>query len=113
MNTLAPIDLAMVQNNVLDFGCKLGIFSTMVGSLPVFPGIIAALRNLKRFALQGDRVLLAVRGSELKFHRWPREKMPRAFFKMSRSSRSNSFSRLTWRITSFWGVWWSLLGNAC
>ena len=48
----------------------------MLGHLPVFPGIIAALRDLKRLAEQGDRVLLAVLRNELKLHSWPREKMP-------------------------------------
>src|SRR6266516_6867805 len=81
MDARTPIDLAMVQKNLLDFGCKLGIFSTVVGSLPAFPGIIAALRNLQRFAQQRDRVLLALLGNELKFHSWPREKMPIAFLR--------------------------------
>src|SRR5713226_1665818 len=93
MDTRTSIDLAMIQKNLLDFGCKLGIFSTVLGSLPAFPGIIAALGNLKRFAEQRDRVLLAVLCNELKFHTWPREKMPIAFFRMSRSCRSRSFSR--------------------
>jgi hypothetical protein len=50
MDTRAPIDVAMIQKNVLDFGCKLGIFSTVLRGLPAFPGVIAALGNLKRFA---------------------------------------------------------------
>jgi hypothetical protein len=40
----------------------------MLGNLPVFPGIIAALRDLKRLAEQGDRVLVALLGNELKLY---------------------------------------------
>src|SRR5436305_15244734 len=83
MDARTPIDLAMVQKNLLDFGCKLGIFSTVLGSLPATPSIIAALRNLQRFAEQRDRVLLALLGNELKFHSWPREKMPIASDRIS------------------------------
>src|SRR6266568_1123840 len=72
----------------------------MLGHLPVFPGRIAALRDLKRLAEQGDRELLAVLSNELKLHSWPREKMPIAFFSTSRSCRSNSFSRFRWRISA-------------
>src|SRR6266516_2406170 len=103
MDARTPIDLAMVQKNLLDFGCKLGIFSTVLGSLPTFPGIIAALRNLQREASQGDRVLLALLDNELKFHSWPREKLPIAFFKLSRSCRRRSFSRFSCRISSSCG----------
>ncbi len=77
----------MIQKNVLDFGGKLGIFSTMLGGLPTLPAIIAALGNLKREAVQGDRVLLALLCDELKLRSWPREKMRDAlFFKNSNLS---------------------------
>ena len=76
----APIDLTVVQKNLLDFGCKPGIFSTMLGSLPAFPSIVAAFGDLKREAEQRDRVLLALLGDELKFHSWPREKLRDALF---------------------------------
>ena len=54
VNARTPIDLAMIQKDLLNFGCKLGIFSAMSGSLPAFPGIIATLRDLKREASQRD-----------------------------------------------------------
>src|SRR5713226_1709666 len=104
MDARTPIDLAMVQKNLLDFSCKLGIFSTVLGSLPATPSIIAAFGNLKREASQGDRVLLALFSHILKFHSWPREKMPIAFFKISRSCRRRSFSRFHCRISSSCGV---------
>jgi len=76
MDAWTPIKLSMIQKNLLNFGCKPGIFSTVLGSLSVFPGIIATLGNLQRFAEEGDRVLLPLFCDELKFHTWPREKMP-------------------------------------
>jgi hypothetical protein len=51
----------------------------MLGNLPVFPGIIAALRDLKRLAEQLDRVLVTVFCNELKLYSWLREKMPITF----------------------------------
>jgi hypothetical protein len=93
VNAWTAVDLAVFQENLLDCGGKLGIFWAMLGNLPVFPGIIATLGNLKRLAEQGDRVLVAVLCNELKLQSWPREKMPIAFFRMSRSCRSRSFSR--------------------
>jgi hypothetical protein len=51
----------------------------MLGNLSVFPGRIAALRELKRLAEQRDRVPVALLCHELKLYSWPREKMPIAF----------------------------------
>jgi succinate dehydrogenase flavin-adding protein (antitoxin of CptAB toxin-antitoxin module) len=65
----------------------------MLGDLPVFPGILTTLRDFKRLAEQGDRVLLALFCNELKFHNWLSEKMTRAFFNIARSWRKISFSR--------------------
>jgi hypothetical protein len=47
--------------------------------------IIAALGNLKSLAQERDRVLVRMLCNELKFYSWLREKMPIAFFKISRS----------------------------
>ena len=76
----------------------------MLAYFPLAPGIIAADRNLQRLAQQCDCVLLTVLSDELKLHSWPREKMPIAFFKISRSCRRRSFSRFKWRISSSCGV---------
>ena len=93
MDPWTAVDLAMLQVEVLNFGGKLGIFSAVLGNLPVFPGVIAALGNRQRLAKQRERVLVALLCDELELQRWPREKMPIAFFKLSRSCRSRSFSR--------------------
>jgi len=100
MNPWTPVKLAMILENLLDTSCKPGILSAVLGGFPVFPAVIASLRNLKRLAEQRDRVLVLVLCDELKFYSWLREKMPIAFFRMSRSCRSNSFSRFKWRISS-------------
>src|SRR2546426_2906710 len=98
MNAWAAVDLAMLPENLLDFSGKGGIFSAMLRHFAVFPGRIAALGNLKRLAEHRDQVFVTMLGNELELHSWPREKMPLAFFPMSRSGRSNSFSRFQWRI---------------
>src|SRR5262249_46744088 len=100
MNAWASIDLPVIQKNLLNFGCKPGIFSAMLGNLSVLPRIIAALGDLKGLAEQCDRVFVSVLCNELEFQIWLREKMPIAFFKISRSCRRRSFSRFNWRISS-------------
>ena len=100
MNARAAVDLAVLQEDLLDDGFEPGIFSLVLAHFPLAPGIIAADRNLQSLAQQRDGVLLAVLGNELELHTWPREKMPIAFFSMSRSCRSRSFSRFKWRISS-------------
>src|SRR5437867_974680 len=83
VNAWTAVDLAMVQENLLDFGCKLGIFSAMLAHRAVFPGIIAALGNLQCLAEQRDRIFVAVLCHELKLHSWLREKMPIASDRIS------------------------------
>jgi hypothetical protein len=36
VNARTAVNLAVFPKNLWDFGCKLGIFSAMLGSLPVF-----------------------------------------------------------------------------
>ena len=85
MNARAVIDLAMLQEALLDVGAQTGIFSAMLDRLSAFPGIIVTLGDLERLAEHRDRVLLAVLSYEWKAQSWPREKMPSAFFRISRS----------------------------
>src|SRR5260221_13078920 len=89
----AAVDLTMVQKNVLDFGRKLGIFSALGAHRAVSPGVIATDRNIERLAQEGHRILLTVLGNKLESHPWARGKMPIAFFRLSRSCRTNSCSR--------------------
>jgi len=71
----------------------------MLARPSAFPGIIATLGDRERLAEHGDRVLLAVLGNEWEAQSWLREKMPSAFFRMSRSWRSVSTSRFN-RLTA-------------
>ena len=67
MNAWTPIDLAVIQEDLLNFGGEPGIFSAMLGSFPIFPAVIATLRNLKRLTKQGNRILMLVFFDKLKF----------------------------------------------
>jgi hypothetical protein len=67
MNARAAIDLAMLQEELLDLSTQAGIFSAMLAWLSAMlawlsaaPGIIAALRDLQRLAEHGDWVVVAV-----------------------------------------------------
>src|SRR5579859_1020937 len=65
----------------------------MLARLAAFPGIIATLGDLERLAEHRDRVVVVLLGNERKTQSWLREKMPSAFFRMSRSWRRISTSR--------------------
>ena len=93
VNAWASINPTILLKKLLDLGGEAGIFSAVLARLTVQPGVIATLGNLKRLAEDTDGILLAVLRNERKGQSWLREKMPRAFFSMSRSCRSNSFSR--------------------
>jgi hypothetical protein len=83
MNPRTPIDLTMIQEDLLNVGGQAGIFSAMVARLSVLPGIVAADRDLKRLAEHRNRVLVAVLSNERKDQGWVREKMPSASDKIS------------------------------
>jgi hypothetical protein len=67
VNAWTPIELAMLQKDLLNFGCKSGIFSAMLAGLSVLPPIIATFRNVECGAENRYWVLLFVFGDELKF----------------------------------------------
>ena len=50
VNAWTAVDLAMLQKNLLDVGCELGIFSAMLARRAASPGIIATDGDLKRLA---------------------------------------------------------------
>ena len=56
MNARAAIDLAILQEDLLDVGAQKGIFSAMLTWLSAFPGIIATLGDLERLAEHRGRV---------------------------------------------------------
>jgi hypothetical protein len=69
----------MREKNVLDFCCKLGIFSALRVDWALSPGVIAAHRNVEHLAEQRHCILLTVLCNKLESHPWMREKMPIAF----------------------------------
>src|SRR5258708_37488688 len=71
VNTWTPINLAIVQENRLDFGRKPSIFSLVSADGPFAPGIIATHRNLKNLAHQRDRIFVLMFGHKLVLHPWP------------------------------------------
>lgn len=100
MDTRATIDVTVLLVDLLDQGGYSGIFSLMWTGLALFPGIIAALGNFQRLAEKLNRIMVTLLCDELKFYARLREKMPIAFFNMSRSCRKSSFSRFKWRFSS-------------
>jgi hypothetical protein len=66
VNARAPLDLAMVQEDLLDVGAQSGSFSALLANLPASPGILAAFGDLEGLAEHRDRVLLAVLCNERK-----------------------------------------------
>ena len=100
MNARTAIDLTMLQKDLLDIGRQTGIFSAMLARLSAFPGKIATLGDLERLAEHRDRVVVVVLGNKRKAQSWLREKMPSAFFRMSRSWRRVSTSRFKRLISS-------------
>ena len=60
VNAWAPIDLAMFQEDLLDFGRKPGIFSLVFTDFPLAPGIIPTYRDVECLAEQRDGIVLAV-----------------------------------------------------
>lgn len=64
------------------------------------PGILAADGDRQRLTHDPHRERAAVAGDERILHGWPREKMPSAFFKISRSCVSRSSARFKRRFSS-------------
>src|SRR6266516_140903 len=71
---------------------------------PPQPGIKPTHRHFQDAAHRLDRILLLMRSNKLVLHRDSREKMLTPFFKMSRSCRVTSSSRLSRRSSSSWAV---------
>jgi hypothetical protein len=66
MNTWTPIDLTVIQKDLLDEGFQSGILSLVLARLAVTPSIVATFGDLKRLAEQPDRVLLTMLCNERK-----------------------------------------------
>ena len=100
MKTRASIHLAIGLKGSLNFIGNLGIFSAMLTWKTFAPSVIATYRNFEYPTHTRESILILMIGNESVPYCWPREKMPTAFFRISRSCLSSSFSRLSRRSSS-------------
>jgi hypothetical protein len=83
MDTRAPVDMAMLLEDLLNQSRNSGIFSRLCTRLTVFPGVAAALGNVQGLAEQLNRILLTLLCDELILYARLREKMPIASDRIS------------------------------
>lgn len=102
MHPWTAIDPSVGLESGLDSFGQVGIFSTMSAGHPLAPGVVPTHRHLQHSAHRRNGILMPMLCNELVAHCGPREKMPSAFFKISRSCLTISSSRLRRRISSSW-----------
>src|SRR5213080_769340 len=112
MNPWAPIDLPTGMVDLLNMLCELAIFLAMLTHWTLLPGVVATQRDTQCATEHADRILLSILLNDLVPHNWPCEKMDTVFFRISRSCRVLSSSRLSRRFSSSNAVWCPLPGNA-
>src|SRR6266699_5144072 len=100
MNTWTPIHLSTRVIDCLNVFCKLVVFPLMLTHRTFHPRIVAAQRDTKRFTEHTDRIVLSILFHDLVPHSWPCEKILTVFFRISRSWRVLSSSRLRRRFSS-------------
>lgn len=100
MHTGTPIHLPVLVKDPVDLFGQVAIFSLVGTRFSGAPLIIPTDTDSKRSAQRADRILLAVLGDEWITQSWLREKMAKAFFRMSRSCLVTSNSRFIRRISS-------------
>lgn len=83
--TYPPIHLSTGLECRFDLLRKFGIFSAMVAGFAFVPGVEPAHRHLQHLTHHRYRILLLVISNELIPYSRLREKMPSAFFTLSRS----------------------------
>ena len=100
----APIHPTIGLENDLHLVSEFGIFPAVLARRALAPGIVPADRHIEHSAHQRDGILVPVFPNELVSHALSREKMPTAFFRISRSCLTISNSRLRRRTSSSWSV---------
>lgn len=85
MHARTAIDLPVFVKDARDLFGQFAIFPLVGAGLVLTPFIVAAHTHSQRSAQCRDRILLAVLGNERITQGWLREKVAKAFFKMSRS----------------------------
>ena len=86
------------------FFSELSIFSAMLAGFSFTPSIESAHGYFQHVTHHRHWILSVVISDKLILHSWLREKMLPAFFKMSRSCRTRSNSRLSWWFSSSSGI---------
>jgi hypothetical protein len=104
MNTRAAITPAAVAMHTNDFGYQKAIDRNPAALRPRAPSVIAGRRDTKDRAHLAHRVIVAAIFDEAESHVRVPAKIAIDFFKMSRSIRSRSFSRLSWAISEAWSA---------
>src|SRR5947208_3411915 len=104
MDTRAAIHSTIGLEHCLHLFCQLGIFSAVLAGRALTPGIVPTHRYRQHTAHDRHRILVPMLRNELVFHCLSREKMPMAFFTMSRSCFTVSNSRFSRRTSSSWAV---------
>src|SRR5579875_1957585 len=91
---------------------QLCISLRMVTYWTLAPIVIAAHGHFQGFTQQTHRIFSSMRLDNLIPHCWSRVKIPRVFFRISRSFCTRSNSRFRRRISSSCSVWCPLPGKA-
>ena len=102
----------MSVENGFDANSQALVINSSLALRPVAPVVIAATRHRKSMAHLLNTPESAVLVYEFEYLFGSSEKMATAFFRMSRSCRRRSFSRLRRRSSSSSGLRWPLPGNA-
>src|SRR5712691_30072 len=103
VETRTAISALMSTKPLSKLFCELGIFSRVLADRALQPGVIATLVYSEHTAHDHNRKFLLILFNELISHLDSREKMPTAFFNISRSCRKSSFSRFRRRFSS--SIW--------
>src|SRR2546423_5772862 len=100
MHSRTTIDPSISMVRRLNAEGSVAIFPLVLTHRRLAPGVIPTHRYVERLTEQAHRILLPMVFDELKPYGCLREKMATAFFNMSRSCRTLSNSRLSWRTSS-------------
>src|SRR5215469_5049942 len=112
MQARATVSALMSAKFLSKLFYELGIFSLVLTGRTLAPSVKATFRDSEHSAHDNNGKFLLVLFNKLIFHLDSREKMPTAFFKISRSCWTLSSSRLRRRFSSSSAVWCPLPGNA-
>ena len=108
----ATVNAIAIPVDGRNFLAKFPVLAVPSAFRTLVPGIVAAARYLENGAHDSHRKFRLMIEHEAEDQFGSLEKMAMAFFKMSRSIFSRSFSRLSWRIISASDVICPVPGNA-